>query len=283
MIEYIDRVTAAGGHMFGQTHARGVSTITSFRSIFPFDSQPVWKDFRKLPLDQQLAGLRDPETRQALADAVKNAVYGRSVGAEARPPVWEEYYYYDKPMPPWRSLAEIAAERGVHPIEALIDLGAEKNLDALFLQFLTRAPDEETAAVLRHPSSIMTFSDSGAHVGQIADSSIQSYLIAHFCRETGLLSLPEAIEMMTSRAARGWGFDGRGVIKEGSIADINIFDPETFGPLMPKIVHDLPGGARRLVQGSTGMKATLVAGEIVIENSKHTGALPGKLIRRTEH
>jgi len=281
-IDYIDEVTAAGGRMVGQTHPKGVSNISSFRSSFAFDSQPVWREFRALPLDAQLAGLRDPATRTALADAVRNAVYGRAVGAEARPPVWEEYWYYDSPLPPWRSVAEIAAERGVHPIEAVIDLAAETGLDALFMQFLTRAPDEVTAKVLKHPSSVMTFSDSGAHVSQIADSSIQSYLIAWFCRETGLLSLPEAVNMMTGRAADAWGFAGRGVLREGAVADINVFDPATFAPLLPSIAHDLPTGARRLVQRSTGMKATLVGGEVLIAGGEHTGALPGRLLRRLD-
>ena len=62
---------------------------------------------------------------------------------------------------------------------------------------------------MRHPSSVMTFSDSGAHVSQIADSSIQTHLLAYFCREKQLLSLPEAIHMMTGRSAHHWGFAGR--------------------------------------------------------------------------
>ena len=278
----IDAAAAAGGRMIAQTHSRGVSTLTSFRSTFPFDNQPVWKEFRKQPLEAQLAGLREPDTKQALVDAVKNAVYGRSVGAEARPPEWDEYYYFDKPLPPYRSLGEMAAERGVHPIEVLIDEAIATNLDALFMQFLTRTSDEDSVSIMRHPSSVMTFSDSGAHVGQIADSSIQSHLIAYFVREKQMLSLPEAVELITSRGARAWGFTDRGILREGMVADINVFDPETFGPEMPEVVHDLPTGARRLSQHSTGMQATIVGGEILIENGEHTGALPGQLLRRTD-
>lgn len=279
----IEATEAAGGRMFGQTHPRGVSVITSFRSGLVFDSLPVWTEFRQKPHDAQLAGLRDPAVRASLADAVKNAVYGRFVGAEARPPVWEEYFYFDKPLPPWRSLAEIAAERGdAHPVETLLDLAAETGLDAMFMQFLTSASDEDTVELLRHPSSIMTFSDAGAHVSQIADASIQSYLIARFCRETQMLTLPEAIEMMTSRSARAWGFADRGVLREGNVADINIFDPDSFGPLMPQVAHDLPTGARRLTQRSQGMRATIVGGEVTIEEGEHTGALSGQLLRRRD-
>lgn len=280
-VEQIETTLAAGGKMVGQTHSRGVNSIMSFRTILPFDGLPVWKEFREQPLEVQVAGLRDSETRQALEDAVRNAVYGRSIGAEARPPEWDRFYLYDTPLPPYRSLAAIAEERGVHPITVLIDEALAADLDCFFFQPFTGTSDEDTVKLLRHPSSVMTFSDSGAHVGQIADSSIQSHLIAYFCRKTGLLSLPEAIEMMTSRAARAWGFADRGVLREGAVADINIFDPDSFAPAMPVVAHDLPTGARRLAQRSVGMKATLVGGEVLIEDGHHTGVLPGTLIRRS--
>ena len=282
-IEYIDDVTAAGGRMFGQTHSRGVSTLFSFRSAFFFDSQPVWKEFRKQPLDVQKAQLSDPAIRAALIAAVDNANYGMAAGAEGKPPVWDDYYYFDKPMPPYRTLAEMAAQRGAaHPLEVLFDLAIETDMHALFMQYLTRASDEEAVTVLRHPSSVMTFSDSGAHVSQIADSSIQTHLLAHFCREKQLLSLPEAVHMMTGRAAHNWGFAGRGAIREGYAADLNVIDPATVGPQMPQVVNDLPTGARRLAQRSDGIKATIVDGKVLIEEGQHTGALPGRLLRRQD-
>lgn len=275
-------VERRGGRMVGQGHSRGVNTVGSFRAVLPFDKLPVWDEFRRRPLAEQLAGLKDPATRAALEDAVKNAVYGRVVGAEARPPQWDKFWVYDTPLPPWRTMADVATERGVHPITVLIDIALASDLAALFMQPLTMCSDEDTVTVLRDPNMVMTFSDSGAHVGQIADSSIQSHLLAYFCREKQLLSLPEAVEMITSRLARAWNFKDRGVIREGAIADINVFDPKTFGPLLPEVAHDLPTGARRLTQRATGMKATLVAGEVLIEGGEHTGALPGQLIRRRD-
>jgi N-acyl-D-aspartate/D-glutamate deacylase len=279
----MEAVHARGGRMIGQGHSRGVNTVMSFRTSFPFDGQPVWRTFRNQPLEAQIAGLKDPATRKALVDAVKVAVYGQSVGAEAPPPDWDLFWVYDKPLPPWRTLAEIARERGVHPIEALLDIALGEDLETLFMSPLVMSTDPETVELLRNPLTVMTFSDSGAHVGQIADASIQSHLIAYYCREKQLLSLPEAVEMITGRLAGAWGFADRGVIREGAIADMNIFDPATFGPRLPEVAYDLPTGARRLTQKATGMKATLVAGEVLIEDGEHTGALPGKLLRRGAH
>ena len=282
-LDYIDDVARAGGRMFGQTHSRGVSTLFSFRTAFLFDSQPAWVEFRAQPLEAQQAQLADPAVRARLIHAVDNAKYGALAGAEGKPPKWDEFYYYDTVMPPYRSLAELAAERGAaHPLEVMFDLAIETGMSALFMQYLTRASDEETVHVMRHPSSIMTFSDSGAHVGQIADGSIQTHLLAYHCREKGLLSLPEAIKFMTSRAADAWGFADRGRLEVGKAADVNVIDPATVGPEMPVVVHDLPTGKRRLSQRARGLKATVVNGEVLTEGGVHTGAHPGRLLRRRD-
>ena len=186
-------------------------------------------------------------------------------------------------MPPYRSLAELAASRGAaHPLEVLFDLAIETDMSALFMQYLTRASDEEAVQVMRHPSSVMTFSDSGAHVSQIADSSIQTHLLAYFVREKQLLGLPEAVHLMTGRAAHHWGFTDRGRLAEGFAADVNVIDPATVGPQMPEVVHDLPTGARRFSQRANGIRATIVGGEVLIDNGVHTGALPGQLLRRRD-
>jgi N-acyl-D-amino-acid deacylase len=87
------------------------------------------------------------------------------------------------------------------------------------------------------------------------------------------------VRMLTLAPARAWNFHDRGLLREGLVADINIFDPDRVGPEMPTVVHDLPGGARRLKQTAAGFLATIVAGEVVHLNGQHTGALPGALLR----
>jgi N-acyl-D-aspartate/D-glutamate deacylase len=125
----------------------------------------------------------------------------------------------------------------------------------------------------------MSFSDSGAHVSQMSDCSIYTHLLAHWVRDRGEFTLDEAVRMLTLAPARAWGFHDRGLIREGMVADLNVFDPGVVGPEMPTIVCDLPAGAPRLKQAATGFLATIVAGEIVHDRGQHTGALPGRLIR----
>ena len=145
----------------------------------------------------------------------------------------------------------------------------------------TNAPfDHDGVKVaMQHPRTVMAFSDAGAHVSQMSDCSIQTHLLAHWVRDRHDFTLEEAVRMLTLAPARAWGFHDRGMIREGLVADINIFDPDTVGPEMPTVVHDLPAGATRLKQTARGFLATIVSGEVVHERGEHTGALPGHLIR----
>ena len=85
--------------------------------------------------------------------------------------------------------------------------------------------------------------------------------------------------MLTLAPATAWGFADRGLVREGFVADLNVFDPDTVGPEMPVVVHDLPAGAKRLTQRCRGVKATVVNGQVLLDHGKHTGAMPGRLLR----
>jgi N-acyl-D-aspartate/D-glutamate deacylase len=84
---------------------------------------------------------------------------------------------------------------------------------------------------------------------------------------------------MTQVPADAWGFTDRGVLAEGKAADVNVFDLATVTPDLPELVHDLPGGARRLRQTATGFKATIVNGEVLMDGGHPTGVTPGRLLR----
>jgi N-acyl-D-amino-acid deacylase len=166
----------------------------------------------------------------------------------------------------------------------MMDLALESNFNQLFMQFdMATVPksEAEALATLRHPRTVMTFSDSGAHVSLIMDSSIHTHLMAYWVRERNAFSLEEGVKMITLTPAMAWGFTDRGLLRHGCIADLNIFDPATLAPEVPTIEHDLPTGARRLKQKSAGIMATIIAGKVAFRNGEHTGALGGKLLRST--
>jgi len=278
-LEGLDAITEAGGRAFGQTHSRGVASVTSFRTRMPFDTLPSWKTLRARPLEEQRALLMTPEIRRALIDEAHNGAYPQAIGAEARRPDYEAMHLYNTPLPPYPTVAEIAAERRLDPVELIIRLSLDTDFTQLFVQPLTSTADDDLLTSMRHPHTAMTFSDSGAHVSQISDSSIQTHLLSYWVRERQEFTLEEAIQKITAAPAAVWGFSDRGVLQEGFAADLNIFDPATVGPTMPVVVHDLPGGARRLLQKASGFLATVVGGETIVDRGEATDTRPGKLIR----
>ena len=277
-----DETAAAGGRMFIQVHSRSLNVVLSFETVTPFDKLPVWRELRTLPLAEQEAKLRDPDLRRKL---VFLAVYqtprdsSRRVGAEPRAAHFKWLLVMEKATPPYRSVAEIAADLNKDPVEVFIDLALAKHLKQFFLQPLVNENQDHVLEMIKHPRSVVTFSDSGAHVSQIMDSSLQSHLLSHWVREKQAVTLEEAVRMLSFVPASHWGLTGRGLLREGWAADAVIFDPNTITPLLPELTHDLPAGARRLQQKATGIVATVVNGEVVLRNNEHTGALPGQLLR----
>ncbi len=276
-----DESSEAGGKMFIQVHSRSLNLVMSFESVTPFDRMPVWREIRKLSLADQEAALRNPEKRRAMVQATKeNDPRNReAVGAEPRGVNFKYLYVMDKPNPPFRSVQEIADAAGKDPVDTFIDLALEKHLKQFFLQPLANENQDHVLTMMKHPRSVVTFSDSGAHVSQIMDSSLQTHVLSYWVREKHALSLEEAIRMLTFVPASYWGLQGRGMLREGWAADVIVFDPEKISPMLPTLDHDLPAGARRLKQKATGLKTTIVNGQVLLKNNEHTGALPGQLLR----
>lgn len=276
----IDECIDAGGRMVGLAHCRGIGTMSSFRTQLPFDKLAAWKPLRSLAVDEQLRVLREqPDTMAELVDAALRGPYVQTFGGEARPPDFERMRVMDAPTPPNPTVAEEAARRGVDPVTAFIQLSMETDGKQFFVQTVSPFDYDDVGAILRHPHTVMAFSDSGAHVSQMSDSSIQTHLLAHWVRQRGEFSFEDGIRMLTLDPARAGGFHDRGMVREGLIADLNVIDPATVGPAMPTVVHDLPAGEKRIEQRSIGIDATVVAGQVTVRHGEHTGNLPGRLLR----
>jgi N-acyl-D-amino-acid deacylase len=275
----IDAAAAGGGRMFGLTHCRGIGTMSSFRTQLPFDGLPEWRELRARPLEAQAAALRDPDVVRRLVASAYQSPYGRALGGEARPPEFDRMQVLERAVPPNPTVAAAAAARGIDPVELIIALALETDLSQFFVQTNLPFDHAETKHCMEHPRTVMSFSDSGAHVSQMSDASIYTHLLAHWVRDRGDFSLEEAVRMITLAPARAWGFHDRGLLRQGLVADINVFDPDRVAPAMPTVVHDLPAGEKRIEQRSVGFLATLVGGQVIIDGGVPTGARPGRLIR----
>jgi N-acyl-D-amino-acid deacylase len=279
-LDLIDSTASRGGRMFGQCHAREISVLMSFRTQLPFDVLDEWRQFRSRPLDEQRKALSDRRFRDGLVHAAHHGKYSKLVGAEPRKLDFSSLFVIRNALPgAHSSVAEIALQRQVDPVDAMIDLSLETNFEQFFFQPVSNVNLDDVADILQHPRTIMTFSDSGAHVSQIMDSSIHSTFLAYWVRERQLFTLEDAVRIITLAPARAWGLHDRGLIREGMVADLNIFDPETIRPDLPQVARDLPGSGVRLTQKCSGIHATVVSGKVMLKNGEHTGLYPGKLLR----
>src|SRR5205085_2709429 len=188
--------------------------------------------------------------------------YGRAIGAEVRKPDYDLIEVWERPVPPNVTVTEMARQRNVDPAELMIDLALETDFKQFFFQPLRPYRYENLLKVMKHPRMIMTFSDSGAHVTQLADCSIQTHLLAYWMRDRQEFTLEEAVRMLTLAPATAWGFADRGLVREGFVADLNVFDPDTVGPDMPVVVKDLPAGATRLLDKAHAFNSPGVSREI---------------------
>src|SRR5262249_54551631 len=116
---------------------------------------------------------------------------------------------------------------------------------------------DQVLEMMRHPRSVGTFSDSGAAVSPLMDSSLPTHVLAYWVRRRQALGLEEGVRMLTLEPATAWGLHDRGLLREGLAADITVFDPDQVAPEMPEVVNDLPAGARRLRQKAAGFRASI--------------------------
>lgn len=282
LLGVLDDIAVRGGRAVGLSHSRGVSVMLSFQTQLPYDRLAEWKAFRAQPLERQAADLRDPDCRRRLVEAAIHGDYGTDVaGGEARPPDYDVMFALSRPRPPYRTVAEEARELGVHPVDHVIDTALAHDLKFFFVQPVARWSDDDVVEVLRHPRTVMTFSDAGAHASQIADASIQTHLLSYWVRDRGDIALEDAVRMITYAPATAWGFYDRGLLRPGLAADVNVIDMDVLTADMPEVVDDLPGGARRIVQRATGYRATVVGGVPLLVDGEHTGRYPGRLLRNS--
>ena len=284
-LQYLDDCAAAGARMWGQATTRSINAIFSLKSYLPFDVLPAWKELRRLPLPEQKRRLADGATRRALvADEARmkprDNVFqgGGAATTDPRKPDYDNLFAmkgvdWDDP-----TVAQLAARRGQHPVEAMIDL-VLANDDQLFVQPLVNEDPDHVLGLLRHPRTLATFSDSGAHVCQEMGSSLQTHLLSYWVRARQAFTLEEAVRKLTFDNASAWELHDRGLVRTGYRADLVLFDADRVRPAMPTVETDLPGGARRLVQRAEGIAATIVNGQVTLEDGKPTGRTPGELLR----
>ena len=277
-------------------------------SVNPFMQFPAYKEIADLPMDQKLEILKDPtfkqkllsqepdfesEIRARLADNPSNKTREEIAQDVALPTTITSNYktQFILGTPPnyepkeEDSIAAIASRKNMSELEVMYDEMLQNQGSNLIYAAFT--PYEKykldfVEQAYRLKSSVAGGSDGGAHCGLICDASMPTTNISHWGRdrEAGRkFPLEMLIKKQTKDTAETFGLFDRGEIKPGMLADINIIDFDKLNVSHPTMIHDLPLGGRRLVQDATGYIATIKNGQVVSENGKANGVLPGKLIR----
>jgi N-acyl-D-amino-acid deacylase len=176
------------------------------------------------------------------------------------------------------SVGELSRRQNKHPIEIILDMALE-NDNRMFVQPIVNESPADVLNLLKHPRTLATFSDSGAHVCQEMGSSLQTHLLSYWVRNKQQFTLEEAVRMLTFDNASAWELADRGLLRTGYAADLVVFDEAAIKPRLPTVEQDLPGGARRLVQKADGIAATVVNGTVTVEKGEATGHRSGVVLK----
>jgi N-acyl-D-aspartate/D-glutamate deacylase len=175
-----------------------------------------------------------------------------------------------------------AMAKKLRPIEVVYDaLLEDGGRQLLYFPIYNYASGSlaEVGEMLRHPHAILGLGDGGAHVGTICDASFSTFLLAHWVRDRGAMSIEAAIRKLTGEPAAWLGLGDRGLVREGLRADLDVIDLPALALHRPALVRDLPAGGKRFLQGASGYRATIVRGEVIAEGGRLTAARPGRIAR----
>jgi N-acyl-D-aspartate/D-glutamate deacylase len=288
-LDGVERANASGAQLRPQVGSRPTTLLIGHSTFHPFVERPSYRALAKLPLDERVARLRDPELRRRiLAEKPQSRVVMQGVTELIQNGLHKIFRLGDPPdyePAPDQSVKAQAERLGVDPFALLYDWMLE--LDGRQLLMLTllgyaHGDLEVQRRMLEHPASAFGLGDGGAHCGAICDASMTTSLVSHWARDRKRgprLPLEWVVRKMTRETAELYGLRDRGVIQPGKKADLNVIDFERLALSIPTLAFDLPAGARRLVQRARGYEATLVSGEVTFREGEHTGALPGRLVR----
>ena len=271
----------SGLEVVPQVSCRPLDFAFQWKEPFPFESMKIFRPVSAADRAGQLRIYADADFRRRFREST-DAGLGRALSAW-----WERTVVADCPGRPElaeRPLGELAAERGLHPLDLALDLGLESGLEARFRVSILNTDEDDVAELLTAPHTVLGLSDAGAHASQLCDACFSTHLLGHWVREKQVLRLEQAVRMLSSRAAEVFGLADRGRLAPGLPADVVVFDPERVGAGKLRRVRDLPAGADRLVSDAAGIDAVVVAGVPIRLEGRDAvdpeGPLPGRLLRR---
>jgi N-acyl-D-aspartate/D-glutamate deacylase len=278
-----DRARELGGRVVALTMPVLVPMNMNFNTFCGIWLIPGWEDILRVPVDERIERLRDPEIRATMLAAS----HSEEAGIYRRLADWEDYVIGDTFSPENegcsnRTVKDIAAERGTEPFDTLLDVviadglrtilwPAPKDKDPESWRMRVKAWDDERAMI--------GGSDAGAHLDRMCGATFPTRFLGDMINGRKLIPVERAVQLITQKPAELFGLTDRGTLTVGNNADVVVFDPETIGSENAHMVADLPGGCERLTADSYGIERVLVNGTAVIVDGQPTGNTPGTVLK----
>src|SRR5438552_9790661 len=277
VLEQSAAMQARGIRVIPQVSCRPLMVEFNLQAPFPLEPMSVMRPVSRADAAGKRAIYADAGFRRSLREKIDGgrlAEAFRSMQITEHPP---------DPSLAERRLGDMAAERGVHPVDLALDLSLASGLATRFRLAVLNTDEAVVAELLRHPASMLGLSDAGAHASQLCDACAPTELLGRWVREKSVLSLEEAVRRLTAEPAEVFGITDRGRLAPGLAADVTVFDPATVGCRPLRRVYDFPAGADRLVSDAVGVRAVVVNGVVIREDGRDAvdpeGPLPGRVLR----
>ena len=288
----INDMQSHGLDVMGTTQPRAAAFLSGLKSNVLYGMRhkgQAWRDLRDLDFEGRLAAIRDSNMRARLIEEAKVMEGAQSIGQTMTssrfsiPPA-ASFWMGDEDRPNYTggsemSLETLSAQANEHPAETWIRLMVESNGQGLFMVRFVNQDLEVLPDFMRSDWIVPGVGDAGAHVSVIMDSGWTSFLLSYWHRDRSEFTLEEAVHYLTAKQARVIGLNDRGSLEVGKYADINVIDIDRLSEKQPMRVHDFPGGAPRFIQRAIGYRATVVNGQVILENDELTGVVGGSVLR----
>ncbi|MFD3495354.1 amidohydrolase family protein [Streptomyces sp. NPDC058690] len=278
-----ERARRAGGRVVALTMPILTPMNMSLGTFCALNLIPGWGEILSLPVPERIERLRDASTRAEMlrrADSKEAGVF-RRLADFGRYVIGDTYSAANEGLG-GRVVRDIAAERGQDPFHCLVEICAADELRTVLWPMPTDNDPDSWALrqqTWQHEDVLLGGSDAGAHLDRMCGAPYTTRFLGDCLRGRKLVSLEQAVKMLTDDPAQLFGLRDRGRIQEGFHADLVLFDPERIDAGPATLVHDLPGDSPRLDSKAIGIVSVRVNGVETLRDDKVTGAVPGTVLR----
>jgi N-acyl-D-aspartate/D-glutamate deacylase len=250
-----------GTAVWPQISCRKITMQVQMKEPFPFDQADCFAELHAGSREERIARYRDPAWRARALEALANTPL---------PTRWENFELAESEVHAGlvdRRLVDIAKDRGISPLDAIIELSLDEDLETRFRYIQANDDEAGIEHLLQQEQMALGLSDAGAHVGMLCDAPLPTDLLGNWVRERGVLPLERAVHKLSGEPAAIFRFADRGVLRAGAHADVCVFDPATVAPGPIRRVRDFPADADRLTADAPeGIRHVLVNGTPIHED-----------------